>query len=146
MAAKTRPDVELLAEIGRIDRLVTSGLERSLPFGLSAAAFEVLAHFAQGHSASSPLALAEALRVGKSAMTHTLQRLEAQGLIGLAADPADGRRKIVTLTAQGAEVQRAAIAAARPRLEALRRAFDESEFEAALPFLRRLGDWLDGHH
>ena len=145
MAAKTRPDVDLLAEIGRIDRLVTSGLERALPTGLSAAAFEVLAHFAQGHAVSSPLALARALRVGKSAMTHTLQRLEAQGLIAVGVDPADGRRKVVSLTAAGAQTQRAALAASRPRLEALRQAFDEAEFEDALPFLRRLGAWLGEH-
>ena len=64
MAAKTRPDVDVLTEIGVIDRLVTAGLERVLPLGLSAAAFDVLAHFAQGHASSSPLALAEATHVG----------------------------------------------------------------------------------
>jgi hypothetical protein len=34
------------------------------------------------------------------------------------------------------------MAAARPRLEALRAAFDAAEFETALPFLRRLRAWL----
>ena len=143
MAAKTRPDVDVLTEIGVIARLVTAGLERVLPLGLSAAAFDVLAHFAQGHAASSPLALAEATHVGKSAMTHTLQRLETQGLLALAEDPNDRRRKIVTLTPAGAEVQRAAMIAARPRLEALRVAFEPEDFEAALPFLRRLRAWLE---
>ena len=33
--------------------------------------------------------------------------------------------------------------AARPRLEALRVAFEPEDFEAALPFLRRLRAWLE---
>ncbi len=143
MAAKTRPDLELLTEIGLIDHMVAGRIEQALPGGLSAAAFEVLNHFALTGAASNPLALAEALHVGKSAITHTLQRLEARGLVSVREDPADRRRKIVALTASGAETQRAAMIAARPRLEALRGAFGADEFEDALPFLRALRAWLE---
>src|SRR5580692_702090 len=139
MPLKTRPDVDVLAEIGLIGRLATVGLERVLPQGLSAAGFDVLTQLAHAADmASSPLALAEALGVGKSAMTHTLQRLQAEGLISVRDDPADGRRKIVAMTAVGGAAHRVALIAARPRLEDLRRRFGDNAFEAALPFLRRL--------
>ena len=40
-------------------------------------------------------------------------------------------------------LERAAQVALRPRLDALRTAFEPAAFEAALPFLRRLRAWLE---
>ena len=75
-------------------------------------------------------------------MTNTLQRLQTNGLVAITADADDGRRKRVALTDAGLAVQRTAIAGVRPKLEALRDAFEPRDFEAALPFLRRLRAWL----
>lgn len=48
--------------------------------------------------------LAQILHVHKSSLTGVLQRLEARGLLKRAADPADGRRAIFSLTAKGKEL------------------------------------------
>ncbi|MFI4934404.1 MAG: MarR family winged helix-turn-helix transcriptional regulator [Caulobacterales bacterium] len=142
---RDRADVEFFTEVGIIDQLVTHRLEGVLPDGLSVAGFGVLNHLARLGRISHPLALAQAFQVSKGAMTNTLQRLEAARFVRVTADPADGRRKRVELTAEGAAAHQASLLAARPRLESLRGAFGAAEFEAALPFLRRLRAWLDAH-
>ena len=141
--ARQRPDVEVFAAIGAIEQLTRNRVERALPDGLSQAGFAVLSHFARTGAPSNPAALAAAFQLTKGAMTNTLQRLETQGLVSIADDPGDGRRKIVTLTLAGAAAQAAGLAATRPQLDALRGAFDADEFAAALPFLSRLRGWLD---
>lgn len=141
--AKDRPDVQVFTEVGIIDQLVTARLERSLPDGMSAAQFGVLTHFCRRGGAETPAQLARAFQVTKGAMTNTLQRLEAQGFVEIVPDQSDGRKKLVTITARGAGAYEAAITALRPYYAGLREAFTDAEFEAALPFLRKLRMWLD---
>jgi len=143
--ARERADVVFFALVGAIDRLATQRLERALPDGLSAAGLAVLSQLALGGEAPTPRGLAAALRLSKPAMTHTLQRLEGAGLAAIATDAADRRRKRVALTAAGAAALKTASAAVRPRLDEIRAAFDAAQFEAALPFLERLGAWLTTH-
>jgi DNA-binding MarR family transcriptional regulator len=143
MQAKDRPDVQVFTEIGIIDQLVTTRLERSLPAGLSAAQFGVLTHFSRRGGAETPVQLARAFQVTKGAMTNTLQRLEAQGFVDIVPDQADGRRKLVSLTAEGAAAYEQAVELLRPYFSDLRDAFTPEEFDAALPFLRALRIWLD---
>ena len=126
---KDRPDVEFFASLAAVARLADQRLERAAPAGLSLAGLGVLGRLALGAS--------------KAAMTHTLQRLESRGLVAVTQDPDDGRRKQVRLTSAGLAAQRAAQVALRPRLDALRTAFEPAAFEAALPFLRRLRAWLE---
>lgn len=140
---KDRPDVRVMTEISIISQLANARLERSLPEGMSAAQFGVLTHFMRRGGEESPAQLARAFQVTKGAMTNTLQRLEAQGFVRVVGDEADGRRKRVSLTAEGARAYDAAIMAVRPSLEAMRSAFTDAEFEAALPFLVALRTWLD---
>lgn len=143
MAAQDRPDIQVFTEIGIIDQLANTQLERALPRGLSSAQFAVLNHFARRGGAESPAQLASAFQVTKGAMTNTLQRLETQGFILVAADPADGRRKQVSITRAGSEAHEAGLVAMRPFLERLRSAFSDADFQQALPFLRALRAWLD---
>jgi DNA-binding MarR family transcriptional regulator len=143
MALKDRADVAVMTEIGIIAQLSTAALERSLPEGMSAAQFGVLTHFTRRGGEDSPARLAAAFQVTKGAMTNTLQRLEAQGFVRVAADESDGRKKRVSLTAEGARAYEAGLMALRPRMEGLREAFTEAEFAAALPFLRALRVWMD---
>jgi DNA-binding MarR family transcriptional regulator len=143
MQAKDRPDVQVFTEIGIIDQLVTTRLERSLPAGLSAAQFGVLTHFSRRGGAETPVQLARAFQVTKGAMTNTLQRLEAQGFVDIVPDQADGRRKLVSLTAEGSAAYEHAVELLRPYFSDLRDAFTPEEFDAALPFLRALRIWLD---
>lgn len=143
MALKDRPDVSVLTEIGIISQLSNAALERSLPAGMSAAQFGVLTHFMRRGGEESPAQLAKAFQVTKGAMTNTLQRLEAQGYVRVVADTADGRKKRVSLTAEGARAYEAGLTALRPRMEGLREAFTDTEFSSALPFLRALRVWMD---
>jgi DNA-binding MarR family transcriptional regulator len=76
-------------------------------------------------------------------MTNTLQRLEAAGLIKVEAHAADGRKKLISLTPEGASVHNSAVLAMQPDLESMREAFTDAEFAATLPFLRSLRAWLD---
>ena len=57
----------------------------------------LIAHF----RLAAPGDLAETLHVHPSSLTGSLRRLEEAGLIRRKRDPRDGRRAILTLTAQG---------------------------------------------
>jgi DNA-binding MarR family transcriptional regulator len=140
---KERPDVQVFAEIAIVDQLVTNRLERVLPVGLSHAQFNVLTWFAHRGGEASPAELAGVFQVTKGAMTNTLQRLEAQGLVEVDPDPVDGRRKRVRVTHAGRRTHEQALVSMRPLHESLRSAFTDAEFVAALPFLRALRTWLD---
>jgi len=141
-ALRERPDVAFFARVAAIERLAGQRLDRALDEGLSSAGLAVLERLAVAPAPPTPLELAAALRLSKPAMTHTLQRLEARGLISLAPDAADGRMKRVAITEAGLAARRTALGAVRPRIEAVRQAFDAAEFAAALPFLERLAAWL----
>jgi DNA-binding MarR family transcriptional regulator len=140
--ARERPDVAFFARIAVIERLAGQRVERALSDRLSSAGLAVLERLVLAPAPPSPLQLASVLRLSKPAMTHTLQRLEQFDLIAVAADTIDGRMKRVTITAAGLEARREALAAVRPRIEAVRAAFDAREFAAALPFLERMASWL----
>lgn len=139
---RERPDVAFFARVGMVERLAGQRLERALGEDMSSAGLAVLERLAVAAAPPTPLELAAALRLSKPAITHTLQRLEGRGLASTCADAADRRMKRVAITPAGAEARRAALAAVRPRIEAVRQAFDAAEFAAALPFLERLASWL----
>jgi len=137
-----RPDVQVFAEIGVIDQLATTRIDRLLPPGISSAQFSVLNHLAVHGRAETPASLAETFVVTKGAVTNILQRLEAAGLIAVIADASDGRRKRVSITAKGSEAYEASVASLRPMMESMREAFTQDEFQDALPFLKALRVWL----
>jgi DNA-binding MarR family transcriptional regulator len=139
---RERPDVAFFARVGMVERLAGQRLERALEEGLSSAGLAVLERLAIAPTPPTPLDLAAALRLSKPAMTHTLQRLEGRGLVSICTDAADRRMKRAAITAAGMQARRAALTALRPRIEAVREAFDAAEFAAALPFLERLAKWL----
>ena len=141
-ALASRPDVQVFAEIGMIDQLATTRIERLLPQDLTSPQFSVLNHLAHGRE-ESPASLAQTFLVTKGAMTNILQRLEGRGLVSVAPDASDGRRKRVTITREGLEAYDAALVALRPMMESLREAFTVSEFADTLPFLTALRTWLD---
>ena len=148
--ARQRPDVELLNAVALIEQHVRLTLERVLPDGLTAAQFAVLAQLNRSAVAQTPGSLAAAAGVTRGAMTSTLQKLEARGLAAIVKDELDDRRKRVSLSEEGLAAHHACLSAARLPREALRREFAATEFEQALPFLRRLqaflgrADYLNG--
>ncbi|MFO1012978.1 MAG: MarR family transcriptional regulator [Caulobacteraceae bacterium] len=139
---RERPDLEALSAIAIVQQRLRARLERAMPAGLSAAGFDALTRLASHNAPTGPAELADALGLTRAAITNTLIRLEAAGWIAIAGDDRDGRRKRLSLTPEGARIQREAARAARPELEALRAGVDPAEAEAALPFLRSLKLWL----
>lgn len=137
-----RPDVEVFAEIGIIDQLATTRIDRLLPDSLTSAQFSVLNHLAVHGREETPASLADIFLVTKGAMTNTLQRLESRDYISVTGDPTDARRKKVSITPEGHKAYDACVAALRPMMESMREAFTQDEFQDALPFLNALRVWL----
>lgn len=134
---------KVLNEIGIVAQLSGNLFERLLPDGLSLAGFTVLNNGVRLGDGKTPAELARAFQVSKATMTHTLQRLEARGLVELRPDPRDGRSKRVHLTDAGRATRAASIAALAPTLAELTEAFEPEELEALLPTLSRLRAWFD---
>ena len=130
-------------EIGIIEQLSRSRFERVLPDGLRISQFAVLNHFVRLGGEPRPAELARAFQVTKGAMTNTLGRLEARGLIEVRPDPADGRAKRVRITEAGRRMREACLAALAPAIAELGQDFDPAEFAQALPFLQRLRAYMD---
>jgi DNA-binding MarR family transcriptional regulator len=131
-------------EIGIIEQLSSNRFQRLLPDGVSLAGFSVLNHFVRlGKEDESPVNLARAFQVTKGAMTNTLARLEALGMIEVIADPKDGRAKRVSVTAKGVQTRHQAIAALTPDLEKIREEVGVGSLMNALPVLMRLRTFLD---
>lgn len=68
--------------------------------GLTSREAAFLAHV-DNPDGSSPAALARHLGIGRPTLSAALARLEALGLVAIAADPGDARRKRVRLTDAG---------------------------------------------
>ena len=136
---------ELFTEIGIIDQLASTALERALPAGLSMAGFQVLLHLSRLPGDWGPARLAKAFQVTKGAMTNTVQRLEGLGYVTLEPDPTDARAKFVRVTPEGENAGRIALASVTPKMKAVAGALEAQEAQAALPFLRKLRAFLDAN-
>lgn len=130
-------------EIGIIDQLATSLLERHLPAGLTVPQFIVLNHFVRLGGERTPLELARAFQVTKGAMTNTLKRLQAAGFIDVREDPQDGRRKIVTITEAGRAARRQSVAGLAPLVAEMNRQFPDQTLASLLPGLQAIRRYLD---
>lgn len=133
----------VMTEIGFIEQLARMRLEQQLPKGLRISQFCVLNHFARLGGEQTPAELVRAFQVTKGAMTNTVQRLEARGLVEVTPHPRDGRSKRIRLTAAGYHLRNEGIGALTPVIQELEDEFSIQEFEAALPFLERLRAFLD---
>ena len=105
--------------------------------------FVVLTHLARMGDGRSPARIARAVQVERPAMTNTIQRLEARGLVLVAADPVDRRVKRVYLTPAGRRLRDQAVAAAIASVAPIARDISDADVAAALPLLRRLRIVLD---
>jgi DNA-binding MarR family transcriptional regulator len=131
-------------EIGIIEQLSSNRFQRLLPDGVSLAGFTVLNHFVRlGKRDEAPVNLARAFQVTKGAMTNTLARLEALGLVQIIADPNDGRAKRVSLTTKGSQVRDQAIVALAPDLEDILVQTGTETLKDMLPGLKKLRTLLD---
>lgn len=137
------PEVQVFDEISLIEHGVRTAITRALPVGLTYPQYEVLNLIARRGEDLTPAFISDSLKMTPGAITNTLQRLEATGLIVVEPCPKDRRRKRVKLTVGGREAYSRAMAAIRPKVEKLRDGFTQKEFRDALPFLRALRVWME---
>lgn len=130
-------------EIGIIEQLARNRFEQALPEGLRMPHFTVLNHLVRLGDGRSLVELARAFQVVKSAMTNTVQRLEARGLVEVRPDARDGRGKRVHLTPAGRALRERSVAAVGPLCADITRVLPPAGFAGALPFLRELRAALD---
>lgn len=134
---------EFFNEIGIIEQLARTAVERVMPRGITLSQFSVLNNFVRLGGERSPAGLANAFQVTRQTMTNTLQRLEAAGLVTSRPDPADGRAKIITITDAGRAMRQRCIEAQAPLLADLGDRLPETDLAALLPGLRRVRILLD---
>ena len=143
MNPSSTPMFSLTREIAIIEQLTRHQLERVLPDGLLQPHFAVLLHLRGVGDGRSPLRIARAMQVVKGAMTNTLHRLEARGLVRVEPDPRDGRAKCVFITTAGTELIDQAAQAITPMFQKMSEVLSEAEVTTILPLLQRLRQHLD---
>ncbi len=137
--------VRFFTEVSIIEQLSRNFVERHLADGMTYAQFTLLMHLWR-HPPDvlpTPLALARAMQVTKGAMTNTLQRLDARGLIIISPDPTDGRGKRVRLSDKGRAALPEILANLKPAFEAFTAEVDVQTMAAMLPGLENLRRVLD---
>ncbi|MEQ1639488.1 MAG: MarR family transcriptional regulator [Novosphingobium sp.] len=135
---------QLFTEIGIIDQLAGTAFERALPAGMTRAQFTVLHHLSRIAGApQSPARLADAIQVSRATMTSTVGRLIQRQLVEVLPDPADGRGKLVQLTADGRAMRESCIAAVAPLLPLVDGVYAREELLSLLAQLKRLRERLD---
>lgn len=142
----TLPDplsFQLLNEVGIIGQLSGNLAGRLLAPALNLSQFTVLNHFARLGGERPLVQLAGAMQVTKAAMTNTVARLQAKGLLQVRPDPADGRSKLVSLTDAGLAARQAAVARLGQGLAPLHGVVDAAALTDALAVLRQLRQWFD---
>ncbi len=139
------PILRLLTEVGIIEQLARNQLERNLPDGLKISQFGVINHLVRLGGDWSPIRLANAFQVTKGAMTNTIQRLEKRGLVKTAADPEDGRGKLVSITNRGRAMRARCVQSVGPLIADLSAELSDKELVYALPVLEKLRRYLDTH-
>jgi len=130
-------------EIGIIEQLARTRMERVLPDGMKAPHFGVLSHLVRLGKQESPAQLASAFQVSRPTMTNTIQRLEAKGYVTVEPDPSDGRGKLVLITAAGHAARDTAIIALKPLLKQISGDLGLDIFAAVLPSLERIRIYMD---
>lgn len=134
---------ELLNEVGIIAQLQGTLAARLLAPGLNLSQFTILNHFTRLGGERSLVQLAGAMQVTKAAMTNTITRLQHKGLVQVRPDPADGRAKLVRLTATGLAARQAALAQLGQGMAVIGQQAGDAELQQALRLLRRLRQWFD---
>jgi DNA-binding MarR family transcriptional regulator len=87
----------------RIGALEDSFLGMGMPLGPARLLFEIGAAPAAGQAPLTTHALRERLGLDSGYLSRLLRHLERDGLVAVAADPADRRRRLVSLTEAGQE-------------------------------------------
>jgi DNA-binding MarR family transcriptional regulator len=135
--------LRVLMEIGTINNMGTTLLERSMPHELTLPQFMVLDHVVHAQQNHTPLSLAETMRVSKATMTSTLQRLMAKGFVISEADAGDRRSKRIMPTHTGYDAYVEATNAITQELINLQMQIGILDLKAMLPALSTLRTYFE---
>lgn len=130
-------------EVGIIEQLARTAFTRQLPDGLQMAHFALLNHMVRLGDGWTPVRLARAFQITKGAISNSIARLEARGLIRTEPDVTDRRSKRVFITEAGRGAWRDCVAALMPGLARIKDELGSQPFEQALPALQSVRAWLD---
>ena len=130
-------------EIGIINQLGSTAFERVMPNDMTLAQFSILNHFVRLGGPRRLVDLARSFQVTKGAMTNTVGKLAAKGLVTVADDKTDKRAKQVDITEAGRKMREECVARLRPGLVQLSAALPPEQWAAALPILQQMRRWLD---
>jgi len=133
----------LFNEINIIAQLSSRLFEQQLPPGMTQSQFSVLNWFDRVDSKATPGRLAKAFQVTRGAMTNTLKKLEAKGLIEVTPDADSGRQKRVTMTAAGRLMRDECIAGVAPLLAEFAAAAPAADPAGLLTSLAEIRQYLD---
>ena len=136
---------QVLNEVNIISQLSQNRGARLLAPELNISQFSVLNHFVRLGGERSLVQLAGAMQVTKGAMSNTIARLQAKGLVRVQPDPADGRGKQVSLTEAGVAARQRAVLLLGQGLAELVTVVPAAELADALQALRKLRIWFDAH-
>jgi DNA-binding MarR family transcriptional regulator len=97
------PSMRAATSITRAHQILGSRIDAALaPLGLNFSRFEVLALLSFTKEGQLPMGkIGDRLQVHAASVTNTVNRLEADGLVGRVPHPDDGRTVLAVLTAQG---------------------------------------------
>jgi DNA-binding MarR family transcriptional regulator len=100
-------------QVNHLARLLAAALrERIEPHGVVPGQFaQLLALFE--HDGVSQAELCREVQIDQSTMTHTLRRMERDGLVSRTSDPGDQRRSLISLTPRAHELAPTLVGAAR---------------------------------
>ena len=136
---------QVLNEVGILSQLSANRAARLLAPGLNLSQFSLLNHFSRLGGERSLVQLASAMQVTKAAMTNTVTRLQAKGLLAVQPDPQDGRGKLVSLTPAGLAARQQAVRQLGQGLAAMASVVSTQELADALAALRKLRVWFDAN-
>lgn len=136
---------QVLNEVGILSQLSANRAARLLAPALNLSQFTLLNHFSRLGGERSLVQLASAMQVTKAAMTNTVTRLQAKGLLAVQPDPLDGRGKRVSLTPAGLAARQQAVRQLGQGLVGMAAAVDPKELADALIALRKLRVWFDAN-
>jgi len=147
MDTEPKPDAfRLLTWIGIIEQLTRNAADRSLKaVGLTYREFSMLVHFSHGRPPEKTVTgIAADMQLLQPAVTKTVQKLVAKGLLRASASASDARSKLLSLTAKGRQAIQRAVAAIGPALGPAFEGWSEGDLQTAFGYLDRLKVKLDG--
>lgn len=106
-------------------------------FGIGAMDWRMLVMLAR-EPGSSVTHASRTIGIDKGAVSRSMKRLEAEGLIQVTSVPHDARQKIWTLTKRGAEIHDDILAASLKRQKQILKNFTQEEVEMLNHYLLRM--------